>query len=127
MDKNRRKVAQRRRRHGRVRKTVEGTPERPRLCVFRSGKHIYCQVIDDWHQQTLVACSSLSPEFRTLGVKGSSVEGASQVGALAGQKCIENGITAVVFDRGGYRYHGRVKALAEGARAKFKEAGAPGF
>jgi len=127
MDKNSKKHALRRRRHRRVRKKVEGTPERPRLCVFRSNKHIYCQVVDDWNQRTLVSCSSLSAEVKDQIKYGSNVEGAQKVGELVGRKCLENGITAVVFDRGGYRYHGRVKALAEAARAQFSQAGAKGF
>jgi large subunit ribosomal protein L18 len=127
MDKNKKKRALRRRRHVHVRKRLEGTPERPRLCVFRSNKHIYCQVVDDWNQRTLVSCSSLSPEVRDEIKYGGNVEGAQKVGDLVGRKCLENGINAVVFDRGGYRYHGRVKALAEAARAQFAQAGAKGF
>lgn len=127
MDKNKKKTALRRKRHRRLRKGLEGSPERPRLCVFRSNKHIYCQVVDDYNQHTLVSCSSLSPEVRAEMSYGGNIEGAQKVGELVGRKCLENGITAVVFDRGGYRYHGRVKALAEAARAQFAEAGAEGF
>lgn len=102
------------RRHRRVRKKVRGTLERPRLCVFRSLKHIYAQVIDDEGGRTLVAASSLSPEIRTA--KGTKTEVARAVGRLIARKALEKGITRVVFDRGGYQYHGRVRALAEGAR-----------
>jgi large subunit ribosomal protein L18 len=117
----------RHRRHRRVRKKVEGTPERPRLCVFRSSKHIYAQVIDDWNQRTLVSSSSLTPEVREQLKGGGNVAGAAKVGEWIGRKCIEKGITQVVFDRAGYRYHGRIKALAEAARAQFAQAGARGF
>jgi len=126
MNKGKQKLALREKRHHRVRKVVEGTSARPRLCVYRSGKHIYAQVIDDGTQRTLVHCSSVSPELRGQ-LKGSNVQGAAKVGELVGQKCVQNGITAVVFDRGGYRYHGRVKALAEAARKQFEKAGAKGF
>lgn len=127
MKRNEQKAERRRRRHRRVRKKVEGTPDRPRLYVFRSNKHIYAQVIDDWSQRTLMSCSSLSPEVRSQIRSGATVEGAAKVGELVGKKCVENGITAVVFDRGGYRFHGRVKALAEAVRAQFTQAGAKGF
>ena len=110
-----------------MRRKVHGTAERPRLCIFRSNKHIYVQVTDDWAQRTLLSCSSLSPELKDQLKHGGSVESAAKVGELAGRKCLEAGITAIVFDRGGYRYHGRVKALAEAARAAFAEAHAPGF
>ena len=102
-------------RHRRVRKKVLGTPERPRLCVFRSQRHIYAQVIDDFAGRTLVSASSLSPEVKSK-VNGGNVEGAREVGKLAGKKCVENEIAKVVFDRGGYKYHGRVRTLAEGVR-----------
>jgi large subunit ribosomal protein L18 len=107
------------RRHRRVRAKVSGTTERPRLAIHRSGKHIYAQVIDDVHGHTLAAASSNEPEFRTTAtgeVRGSNVSGAKLVGTLAAQRALAKGIGAVVFDRGGYRYHGRVKAVAEGAR-----------
>ncbi|WP_438313995.1 50S ribosomal protein L18 [Candidatus Caldatribacterium sp. SIUC1] len=102
------------RRHRRVRKKVRGTAERPRLSVFRSLKHIYAQIINDEEGRTLVAASSLSPEIR--GMQGTKTDIARAVGRLIAQKALEKGITKVVFDRGGYKYHGRVKALAEGAR-----------
>jgi large subunit ribosomal protein L18 len=104
--------ASRVKRHERVRFTIAGTAARPRLNVFRSNSAIYCQVIDDNAGVTLVSASSLEIE----NCKGSNVEGAKLVGALIGKKSLEKGITTVVFDRGGYLYHGRVKALAEAAR-----------
>lgn len=117
------KVARRLRRHRRVRKKIFGTPERPRLCVFRSKKHIYAQIIDDTIGHTLVACSSLTPEIREkikeLKEKGeikNKVDIAFIVGEYLAKRALEKGITKVAFDRGGYKYHGRVKALAEGAR-----------
>ena len=108
------------RRHDRVRRKVIGTAERPRLCVFRSSKHIYAVFVDDGPTpgRVLTAVSSRSPEFRAAGAKGAgySVASAAAVGALAARKAGERGITTVVFDRGGYRYTGRVKALADAAR-----------
>ena len=121
------KKEQRKRRHRRVRKKLEGTEDRPRLCVFRSNRHIYCQVIDDWKGHTLTSASSLSPELEDELEHGGNVEAARKVGELIGQKCLEAGIEKVVFDRAGYKYHGRVKALAEAAREQFEEAGAEGF
>jgi large subunit ribosomal protein L18 len=106
------KNAQRMKRHKRIRTTIKGTSERPRLNVFRSNKGIYAQVIDDVNGVTLVQASSI--EFKD--VNGSNVEGAKVVGAAVAKKAIEKGIKNVVFDRGGYLYHGRVKALAEAAR-----------
>ena len=111
----------RRRRQARVRKKVTGTPDRPRLCVFRSKKHIYCQLIDDIHGQSLAAASSLSAAFRERiqgveGAAGGNVAGAKLVGALMAEEALARGITRVVFDRNGFIYHGRVKALADGAR-----------
>ena len=100
------------RRHQRVRKKVSGTAERPRLCVFRSNNHIYAQVIDDVAQHTLAAASDFNIESKS----GATCEASSEVGKLVAQKALEQGITKVVFDRGGNLYHGRVKALAEGAR-----------
>ncbi|WP_027625093.1 50S ribosomal protein L18 [Clostridium lundense] len=100
-------------RHLRVRKKVSGTPEMPRLAVYRSEKNIYAQIIDDANGITLVAASSLDKEFDGMG---SNKEGAKLVGALLAKKALEKGINAVVFDRGGYIYHGRIKELADGAR-----------
>ncbi len=103
----------RQKRHQRVRQKVSGTPECPRLCVFRSAKHIYAQVIDDINGVTLAAASSLSKEFEGTG---GNKEAARKVGLLVAEKAKAAGITDVVFDRGGYIYHGRVQELAEGAR-----------
>ncbi len=106
----------RKRRHIRVRKKVFGTPERPRLNVFRSLNHIYAQIIDDEHGVTLVAASTIDRALRDK-IKGlSKTEQARRVGELVAQRALEKGITEVVFDRGGYKYHGRVKALAEASR-----------
>jgi large subunit ribosomal protein L18 len=106
------KNAQRLKRHGRARVHLNGTAARPRLNVFRSNKGIYCQIIDDTAQVTLVSASSL--DFKE--VNGGNIEGASLVGKLVAERALAKGIKAVVFDRGGYIYHGRVKALAEAAR-----------
>lgn len=112
-----RKMTARMRRKLRVRRKISGTPERPRLSVYRSLRHMYAQVIDDESGVTLVAASSLEPALRDkLGSSTGNVEAAAEVGRLLGQRALEKGITRVVFDRGGNRYHGRVKALAEGAR-----------
>jgi len=101
------------RRHLRVRKKVSGTPAKPRLAVFRSEKNIYAQIIDDVNAVTLVAASSLDKDFEGIG---SNREAAKAVGEAIAKKAIEKGITEVVFDRGGFVYHGRVQSLAEGAR-----------
>ncbi len=103
------------RRHLRVRLKVVGTSERPRLAVFRSLNHIYSQVIDDSKGRTLVAVSSLSPELKGKG-KGGKKAAAEAVGKALAERAMKAGIKAVVFDRGGYRYHGRVLALADAAR-----------
>lgn len=100
----------------RVRSRVRGAAERPRLAVFKSGRHIYAQVIDDGEGATLAHASSLDEGLRKAGPKGASREAAGKVGALVAERAKKAGVTKVVFDRGGYRYHGRVKALAEGAR-----------
>ena len=107
------KKASREKRHLRVRKKVFDTVERPRLPVFKSEKNIYAQVIDDINGVTLVAASSLDKDF---SAKGGNKEGAKLVGEVVAKRAIEKGITEVVFDRGGYIYHGRVKELAEAAR-----------
>jgi len=104
------------RRHDRVRKKVQGTGDRPRLCVFRSLKHIYAQVVDDDRGQTLVSASTVSPGFREQQKYGGNRAAAKLVGKMIGERSIEKGIRRVVFDRGGYQYHGRVQALAEAAR-----------
>ncbi|MCL4465649.1 MAG: 50S ribosomal protein L18 [Chloroflexi bacterium] len=107
----------RERRHLRVRKKVVGTAERPRLSVFRSLQHVYAQVIDDTQGATLAAASTLEADLRgQLDGKSKSAE-AELVGQLIAQRARERGVERVVFDRGGYQYHGRVKALAEAARA----------
>ena len=104
-------------RHRRIRLRVRGTALRPRLSVFRSLKHIYAQLVDDETGRTLVAASNLSPELRGRLMTGGNVAAAKLVGELVAQKATAAGIQQVVFDRGGYQYHGRVKALAEAARA----------
>ncbi|MGI6326307.1 MAG: 50S ribosomal protein L18 [Saccharofermentanales bacterium] len=106
----------RKRKHLRVRKKISGTPERPRLCVFRSNSHIYAQVIDDVNGDTLVSASTLDQEIREKKRYGGNVEGASEVGKLIAARALAKGIETVVFDRGGYIYHGRVAALATAAR-----------
>ena len=105
--------AQRLKRHKRVRGKISGTPERPRLNVFRSNTNIYAQIIDDVTGKTLVAASSLEKGFEG---SGSNCEAAKKVGEAIAERARAKGIETVVFDRGGYLYHGRVKALAEGAR-----------
>lgn len=100
----------------RIRKKINGTPERLRLSVYRGNRNIYCQIIDDTKGNTLVAASSLSPEIREK-VKGFSVDTAREVGTLLALKAKEKGIEKVVFDRGGSIYHGKIKALSEAARA----------
>ena len=116
MKKLQKKQAGLRRRHTRVRGKVSGTPERPRLCVTRSNSNIYAQVIDDVAHKTIVGASTLGPEFKETGKKSSTVEGASAIGEIIAKKALDAGITEVVFDRGGNLYHGRIKALADGAR-----------
>ena len=111
----------RRRRQERVRKRIQGTPMRPRLSVFKSAKHIYSQLIDDVHGHTVAAISSLSPTFRerAQGVEkasGSNISGAKILGGLIAEQARAKGITEIVFDRNGFLYHGRVRALADGAR-----------
>lgn len=103
-------------RHLRIRKKISGTPERPRLNVYRSNQHIYAQLIDDTKGVTLVSASTLDAELKNVIENGGNVEAAEKVGALIAKRALEKGIKEVVFDRGGYPYHGRVKALAEAAR-----------
>jgi len=100
-------------RHRRVRAKISGTPERPRLNVFRSTKHIYAQLIDDVNGVTLASASSMDKNFDG---NGGNIDGARKVGELIAKNAADKGISEVVFDRGGYLYHGRVQALAEGAR-----------
>ncbi len=112
------KTELRERRRRRIRKKVFGTPQRPRLCVFRSLNHIYAQIIDDTKGHTLVSASTLDKELRDLpGHKGNK-EFAAKVGELIAERALKAGITKVVFDRAGYKYHGCVKALADAARQK---------
>jgi large subunit ribosomal protein L18 len=106
----------RQRLHDRIRKKIRGTPERPRLAVFRSQGHIYAQVVDDDAGRTLVAASSLDKDLRAKSKRGGTVAAAKEVGALIAGRAKEKGIAAVVFDRGGFQYHGRIKALADAAR-----------
>ncbi len=112
----RKKREARQRRHLRVRKKVVGTPERPRLNVYRSLKHIYAQVVDDTRGHTLAAASTLDPELREKVAGLSKSEQAALVGQLVARRALEKGIRKVVFDRGGFAYHGRVRRLAEAAR-----------
>lgn len=104
------------RRHRRIRRKVSGTPERPRLAVFRSNHHIYAQIIDDTKQHTLTAASTLEPTLRSQFQSGATCEASAAVGKLLAQRALEQGIHQVVFDRGGNIYHGRVQTLAESAR-----------
>ena len=110
------KNAKRLQRHKRVRRKVSGTTQRPRLCVFRSSNNIYAQIIDDTNRVTLVAASSLEADVKGAVNHTGNKEAAKMVGEMVAKKAVEKGITEVVFDRGGYIYHGRIKELAEGAR-----------
>jgi large subunit ribosomal protein L18 len=116
MDKAKEKRLARQRRHARVRKHVQGTVERPRLCVFRSLKHIYAQVVDDTQQHTLISASTLDPEVQAAAAGKDKAGQAAVVGEVLAERAQAAGIKRVVFDRGGYRYHGRVKSLADAAR-----------
>ena len=107
------KNANRLQRHKRVRRKITGTTQRPRLCVFRSANNIYAQIIDDVNGKTLASASTLDKEVKT---KASNIEAAKEVGALVAKRAAKAGIKTIVFDRGGYQYHGKVKALAEAAR-----------
>ena len=113
--KAKRKRQLRRRQH--VRRSIVGTPERPRLTVFRSSKHIYAQLIDDLHQVTLAAAGSNSPALREQVPYGGNIKAATAVGKQLAEAAKGKGIAQAAFDRGHYRYHGRVKALADAARA----------
>src|SRR5687767_9202097 len=115
------KTETRKKRHMSLRKRIEGSPGRPRLVVFRSAKHIYAQVIDDLSSKTLVAASDLAPKKKEKKEAAGSFDGkksdrAKQVGTLLAKKCLDKGIDKVVFDRAGYKYHGRISAVAAGAR-----------
>lgn len=106
----------RKKRHARVRRTITGTAERPRLNVFRSSKHIYAQLIDDVAGTTIVSASTQDKELKGSVSNGGNVEAAQKVGQLVAKRAVEKGYQSIVFDRGGYLYHGRIKALAEAAR-----------
>ncbi len=103
-------------RHRRIRRVIFGTPDRPRLCVYKSLKHMYAQIIDDTKGHTLVSASTLDPALRDQLTSTGNKAAATAVGRLIAQRALEKGITQVVFDRGGFRYHGRVAALADAAR-----------
>jgi large subunit ribosomal protein L18 len=100
-------------RHRRVRKRISGSPQRPRLAVYRSNRHVYAQLIDDLAGATIASASTLEPELKDAG---NTAETAGRVGRLLAQRAKDKGVTSAVFDRGGFLYHGKVKALADGAR-----------
>jgi len=102
--------------HRRLRNRISGTAERPRLAVFRSNNHMYAQIIDDTAGNTLVSASTLDKDIKGAVEKTNNVDAAAQVGTVIAKKALEKGITTVVFDRGGYIYHGKVQALADAAR-----------
>ena len=102
--------------HRRIRKKISGTPERPRLAVFRSQAHIYAQVIDDGTGRTVCSASSLDETLKKDAKRGANIASAKAVGSLIATRAKEKGVEAVVFDRGGFQYHGRIKALADAAR-----------
>lgn len=117
MDASKRKHKARERRHRRLRARVQGSSEQPRLCVYRSLTNIYAQLIDDGQGHTLAAASTIDRDLRAQVEGKDPIEAARMVGQLVGERAKQAGVKRVVFDRGGYRYHGRVAALAEGARA----------
>ncbi len=106
----------RKRRHVRLRKKVSGNVEKPRLCVYKSLNHIYAQIVDDTKGHTVAAASTLDKEIKSEGGHKGNVAMAKKIGQLLATRAIKAGVKKIVFDRGGYRYHGRIKALAEGAR-----------
>jgi large subunit ribosomal protein L18 len=110
------RVEARRQVRSRIRRKVKGSTERPRLAVFKSGRHIYAQVIDDATGHTVAHASSLDPNLRAKDKAGANLAGAKRVGQLVAERAKQKGIARVVFDRGGYIYHGKVKALADAAR-----------
>ena len=112
VDRNKKRIE----RHFKVRNKIQGTPERPRLNIYRSAKHIYAQVIDDATGTTLVSASTADKELKDKVAELTKTEAAKLVGQSVGQRAKEKGINTVVYDRGGYLYHGRVKVLADGAR-----------
>jgi large subunit ribosomal protein L18 len=107
------KIEQRERRHKRVRKKIFGTQERPRLNIYKSNRYIYAQIIDDMKSHTIISASSLESELKAKNI---NCEISKKVGLIIGSRAIEQGIKHVIFDRSGYRYHGNVRSLAEGAR-----------
>jgi len=111
------KNALRKKKHMRIRNKISGTPERPRLNVYKSSKNIYAQIIDDSNGLTLVSASTVEAALKGNVKNGGNKEAAKEVGKLIAQRAVEKGITTIVFDRGGYVYHGRVKELADAARA----------
>jgi len=106
----------RQRRHKRITKKIQGTAQRPRLLVFRSKKHIYAQVVNDESHKVLTGISTLSKEFKGKNIKSTDMQAAKELGKLVAQKAAGLGVKTVSFDRSGYKYHGRVKSLAEGVR-----------
>jgi large subunit ribosomal protein L18 len=116
MKKTNPKVTARRRRKKRFMKKMRGTPERPRLCVYRSNKHIYAQIVDDEAPRTLASASTLSKELTSVAERAATKEAARKVGELIAKKAKERNIQKVVFDRNGFLYHGRVRAVADAAR-----------
>jgi large subunit ribosomal protein L18 len=118
MSKTHTRTVARKARQRRVRRKIRGTAERPRLSVYRSNKHIYAQLIDDTTNRVLVAMSSLHRDFQTTDKRGSNVDGATMVGELLAERALQQGIRQVVFDRNGFLYHGRVRAIATSAREK---------
>lgn len=110
------RLVSRLKRQKRIRKRITGTTERPRLCVFRSSVHIYAQVIDDITGTTLASASTLDKDFKENNSKSAGKDAATAIGRLVGARALEKGISKVVFDRNGFLYHGRLKALSDGAR-----------
>ncbi len=108
----------RQKKHMRIRNKISGTPERPRLNVYKSSKNIYAQIIDDSKGETLVSASTVDAALKGSVKNGGNIEAAKEVGKLIAQRAVEKGISTIVFDRGGYVYHGRVKELADAARAE---------
>lgn len=103
-------------RHKRITKKLKGSTGRPRLVVFRSKKHIYAQIVNDDQQKVVIGCSTLSKAFKDKGAKPADNQAAKEIGKLIAEAALKSGIKTVSFDRGGYKYHGRIKSLAEGAR-----------
>ena len=116
MGKTSQRLVSRLKRKKRIRKTISGSKDRPRLSVFRSSKNIYAQIIDDDIASTLVSASTLDKEFKEQAVQGKKLDIAKAVGILVGKRALDKGITKVIFDRNGFLYHGRIKALSDGAR-----------